>query len=913
MPEDLAIVIIMGLRSPGKTLAKAISRADAGGSGDLSRQSDCIPTTRRIHVVECYYPAGSGHRVFFPKSQQRATLPEIEKAVEQQLKKIGARFSDVARIVFVHSNRPGDSTGFPFENHTRFLEFQGRTLFQKLLVVQSSAETPPQLEWDDLVKAGMRVTFFDGTHDSARSTVRQLFSEPAPTISQPPDPPMEHTIPSASTVTLAGNRQCDDSAAPQDNPNRTAYIGEAFATGRHPDEAVIVLVGRSGHGKSKTVNRLLGQNLLQVGKSTSGSTTKDIQRVAIPVYNSDTEVTVTLAFDDTPGAADTIHSDRATNSSLLRIYKERCFPAATISHGSSPEVRHQTYPNIILLVASWDSITEDAHNEPQHFTSAAGKSMHTLSLSGLVDHDRPNVVVVVTKSLSFWNEFDDFQSAAEKNTHWNIEAGRRRGIISDLQKKAFPKLAPWPTVFVENGGGTNMHTKFPILPNGELSHQNLFEAIRSVIEHSGPRGGSDLAGMHVLDVLTGAEPLNLASPETKILVNKSEAIIDSEGKPTNNPLPPPLPSPRNHSHRYPSQERRIQELADSYLGVMYDPLSGTFGRTCVLSLDRSAIKFSEGPDTQREAFTHVSDAQHEKIRAASRLRCDFEMPDIAGLNTHYSSSNAFQSALSNESQLYIAQHVTALVTAVALCPQLSEEMLSLVSRLPRWTSSDLESKQKYQEFFSNHGTHVMLRLALGGNLRVVVHDLQDVNDHDRGGEFSFEGTAPTLNGIGINVGGYAGHSRDSGAGNSKGRRNIIIFRDGGGSIASELTSILETHFKQASSHPVQSSWPRPEVRAKWVKALEDDPTLLPDNDYTEYRWLHTLGGLSKNQESDLRQAAEFYLKMRQKEKSPAGPPPSADSSGVSNDLPRSSNFQRVRQGFKNLFAGKSKGRRGGGS
>jgi hypothetical protein len=130
--------------------------------------------------------------------------------------------------------------------------------------------------------------------------------------------------------------------------------------------------------------------------------------VKVPVYNRDTGVTVTLAFDDIPGGADTSYSDCASNSTLIRIYKDRCFPGTgpIDSSSSSHESRHQTYPNIILLVASWDSITTDA-NPPAHFISALGKSMYKLSCSGLVDHSR------TTKSMSFMNEFDDF-SGAEK-------------------------------------------------------------------------------------------------------------------------------------------------------------------------------------------------------------------------------------------------------------------------------------------------------------------------------------------------------------------------------------------------------------------------------------------------------------------------------------------------------------------
>ncbi|KAF9059381.1 hypothetical protein BDP27DRAFT_506322 [Rhodocollybia butyracea] len=158
--------------------------------------------------------------------------------------------------------------------------------------------------------------------------------------------------------------------------------------------------------------------------------------------------------------------------------------------------------------------------------------MYNLGCSGLVDHERTNVIVVVTKSISSWHEFDDFTSSIverKAQTRWQIEAYKRELIIADLQLELFPRIAPWPIVFVENGSEIDVDTPYPLLPNGELSHQNLFDAIRRVIEH--PHGTSDLAGMHVLDALSGPKraPLHLPSnPETEILVNK-EAVLSNVG------------------------------------------------------------------------------------------------------------------------------------------------------------------------------------------------------------------------------------------------------------------------------------------------------------------------------------------------------------------------------------------------
>jgi hypothetical protein len=171
------------------------------------------------------------------------------------------------------------------------------------------------------------------------------------------------------------------------------------------------------------------------------------------------------------------------------------------------------FPNVILLVASWDSLMLDAYNNTSTFTSALGRSMYNLSLSGLVDNERTNVVVVITKSLSSWDQFDGFNTLKEKNAQWCIEAGRRKGIVADLQRKIFPKLVPWETVFIENGEGRDMSATFPFLPDGRHSHQNLFNAIRNLMEWAGPGPGGcgDLVGTQALQVLARATPLRRSS------------------------------------------------------------------------------------------------------------------------------------------------------------------------------------------------------------------------------------------------------------------------------------------------------------------------------------------------------------------------------------------------------------------
>jgi hypothetical protein len=253
-----------------------------------------------------------------------------------------------------------------------------------------------------------------------------------------------------------------------------------------------------------------------------------------------TGVAITLAFDDTPGHEDTTYADRARNAVLMHRYSRIHFPepqenAAEITDTGSPtkpELRRRKYPNAILLVAKWESIKEDAHNDPEHFTSSIGKTMLNLSISNLVDFERTNVIVVVTRSMSSWDDYEDDNNEEEKNKHWSVDARKKTLMVEALQRKLFPGSRLWRVVFIENGGGQSVK-KHRTLPNGELSHQNLFDAVRrlfdSVDDKTMPK---DLVGIHALRLLTGAESLRPHFEQRRVEVlcrmELSEIISEQE-------------------------------------------------------------------------------------------------------------------------------------------------------------------------------------------------------------------------------------------------------------------------------------------------------------------------------------------------------------------------------------------------
>jgi hypothetical protein len=225
---------------------------------------------------------------------------------------------------------------------------------------------------------------------------------------------------------------------------------------------------------------------------------------------------ITVAFDDTAGLEQTTFEDRELPTSLLHTYKLRHFA--------------DIYPNVILLVVAWDSIKLDpqAHNGPAHFTTAIGKTIYDLHRANLVDEKRANIVVVVTKSLSSLSQSYDHKPTKEKRGEWRTEEGRRRGIITDLQRRMFPRSSPWEIVFIENGGGKDMSAKLPVLPDGLLSHQNLYDAICNIIKRPSSDGSLDLVGIQALQVLTGAGPLgSLSEARTEVLVASKDIPVST--------------------------------------------------------------------------------------------------------------------------------------------------------------------------------------------------------------------------------------------------------------------------------------------------------------------------------------------------------------------------------------------------
>ncbi|KAG8884403.1 hypothetical protein FRB97_004412 [Tulasnella sp. 331] len=319
------------------------------------------------------------------------------------------------------------------------------------------------------------------------------------------------------------------------------YIG-SLESARLPSLVTFFVLGDSGQGKSQTINRLVGERILDVGRDES--TTKVIQKVTVPAVQS--SISVALTFTDSPGLSDTTVADRARNQTALetfqRIFTEidrsdeieamRKLLAGDASLSRViPRLRSQAYPNVILLLAGWGTVRKDAQNDISDFVSPMGHAIRALEQLHLYDSQRPNIIFVVTRSLSDprdYVESDDEKSSKFKK-EWLAEAKKKEGFIHDLQQKVFPDTKPWPIVYVENEGKVNNFNTYRVLPNGEQTHANLFDAMLKLFATQDENRAQDMIGLHSLrTVVAGLPHIKDLKKEDMVIRNSDNEEIIKE-------------------------------------------------------------------------------------------------------------------------------------------------------------------------------------------------------------------------------------------------------------------------------------------------------------------------------------------------------------------------------------------------
>jgi hypothetical protein len=330
---------------------------------------------------------------------------------------------------------------------------------------------------------------------------------------------------------------------------------------------------------------------------------------------------------------------------------------------------------------------------------------------------------------------------------------------------------------------------------------------------------------------------------------------------------------------------KIYDIANGVLGFAYNPISGNLGSSCVLILDPGDVQIIRGSSSQFDEIIHLNELKMYGKVSPAQLLVDFRIRDVAGWSSHYSASTAFESAVSSESHLYIAKKFIAVAKVVPLRPRLSAAILSQINRLPRW---NLQVQLIYDDFFESHGTHVVLCAALGGVLRLVFRNHANIDErtvrHVLEGEPHVPSSGSTIFGDSIPP--------------------PMIFVDGGKAEAPQLSEILRELFHQIQNPRLQfraSGWPQ--ARTHWMESLETDSVFCPDDHRTQYWWLHNCGGLTADQQNDLRLASKIYLTPSKDRsmvhKTPHPLPPSTAPPSL--PLPRERNLENVERTLNQIY------------
>jgi len=597
-----------------------------------------------------------------------------------------------------------------------------------------------------------------------------------------------------------------------------------LSTGRPCGTVAILLMGRSGSGKSRTINKLVGANLLETGRYSS--TTKEVQRVTIPAVQGDVELD--LSFDDTPGLEDTTFLDREQNAVLFRKYCQTFVAGLReedvaefgkicedLGHGHisnlAPTFRNRTYPNAVLVTASWNSIKYDAQNDANNFTSDVGKSLHNLYSSGLYDSERPNVVVVVTHAMLGYDTDCQDMSESEAQMQWKEDALVKESIIQEIAVKIFGAGNVVPVAFVENGASEKGLNRFRTLPNGEQSHRNLFFCLKSLFERN-DGCGSDLQGLHSLgSVICGEIAYKTASTIAKSVfgdrfpeVQDNMSIMSSSTT-----LRPPSTS-----------SDALDSLARMLLGTTINPVTGRLG-------GGRAVVATELHIRQAEDFRF---SRLNLSGSPISLERQLNLPFIPRA-LHNFDYQGPQNIGGNVSTVYAIKEIA--VATISSSSQISAEVLVLLLSLPPWKADDMKVTKQYQSFFRHYGTHFVRSAALGGFVAIALSysyppTLAELTNFLQTGQ----GTVPfDLDFAGLHC-------------------------EGGDVEASAVESGLRILFNNSQQFRDQI-W---ELRkSHWMEALRRDPVFLMNEVSTGFEWIYNAAGIPADTAHNLREASRWYV------------------------------------------------------
>ena len=239
------------------------------------------------------------------------------------------------------------------------------------------------------------------------------------------------------------------------------------AANRSSNQATIFLYGKSGDGKSSTLNYLFDTNIIPTRRG--GSVTRKVTEYRCKVQSSLlSEKELNICFIDTPGFNDT----GGKNFDAENLVKISSFIDTHPELGHSKLNPDRVYPNIVLIVIS------ASDNRLSGIYSMFSNMLHVLSKLNVVDIFHPNVVIAVTHTMHF-----------SRNGY--IEGTKSIEDICRVMTRAHFSFEV-PVVFIENfDEKKELEHKgdWKILPDGTRQPLNLFQAMTHLMKQSGDEIG----------------------------------------------------------------------------------------------------------------------------------------------------------------------------------------------------------------------------------------------------------------------------------------------------------------------------------------------------------------------------------------------------------------------------------------